>query len=98
MNCTNCGDALGENCVSGGFCSEQCRVLFEHEQKLRENEHVSILVSTLDDGGTSVQLNLRQPEAVQEMTRRYDSMEEALRGIAALCTSIADGFNDEGDE
>lgn len=100
MNCTNCGKTIpGPNMVEGGFCSVDCRALYEHEEKLRENENLSILVSTLDDGGASVQLNLRQPEAVQEMTRRYDSLEEALRGIAALCTSIADGLKDhEGDE
>ena len=98
MNCVNCREPLGENCVEGGFCSEECRAASEHEEKLRQNEHVSILVRTLDDGATTVQLNLREPNSVQEMTQRFDNMGAALRGIAVLCTSIADGLESEGDE
>lgn len=98
MNCVNCREPLGESYVEGGFCSEECRAAAEHEEKLRQNEHMSILVRTLDDGAISVQLNLREPDTVQEMTRRYDSMGAALQGIATLCTSIAGRLESEGDE
>ena len=98
MNCVNCREPLGENCIEGGFCSVECRVAVEHEQKLRDSEQVSILMSTLDDGAIAVQLNLREPESVREMTRRFDNLEEALRGIAVLCVSIADGLKNEEDE
>jgi len=97
MKCANCGSARDEHCVDGEFCSAECRAVFEHEEKLRENEQVSILVRGVDDGSVSVQLNLRQPSNVQEMARRFDSLEEALRGIATLCTSIADNLEKDED-
>lgn len=92
MNCTNCGDLLGENCLEGGFCSHLCCAEFEHAQKLRENECLTVHMSPLDDGGYTVELHLRNPETkeVSEMTQNFDEYPAALRGLAKLCLTVAD--------
>ena len=98
MHCANCGNLLGTNSLKGGYCSVFCEAAAEHEKKLLENEHMSILMRTLDDGGHSVQINLRQLSGIQELTRNYDTTAEAMRGIAKICTAVADGLENEESE
>jgi len=89
MKCVNCGDPLGESCVEGGFCSAMCAAAFEHEQRLTDKERMSLHLYTLDDGGYTVVVKLRDETGFQEMTRNYEEYTKALRGIADLCTSVA---------
>jgi len=98
VKCANCGDPLGRECVEGGYCSEVCRGAAEHEQRLRENEFMTLRVHGLDDGGVTVQINLRTVHGAREMVRRYDNSPAALRGIAQICTTVADEMSKEDEE
>jgi hypothetical protein len=97
-NCRNCRTPFHGDGVGGAYCSQTCEALHEHEKKLQENEHMSILVRTLDDGGTAVQINLRQLTGIQELAQNYDTLEGALRGISKICTAVADGLENEDAE
>ena len=97
MNCTYCGRELGENCLEGGYCSQNCRAAAEHEERLREREVMSVHVRMLDDGSHSVQINLRDITGIREMTRNYDTVEQAFRGIAQICSAVADSLGSESE-
>jgi hypothetical protein len=85
--------------VEGGFCSALCQAAKEHEDKLRQNEHMSIYISDLDDGGYTVEIKMRNDTGFPEMnfselTKNYDGYEDALRGVANLCLAVADKMKD----
>ena len=90
MNCTFCTKKLGVNCLEGGYCSVLCEARAEHEDRLRENERMSIHLCELDDGGFTVELKMRSNGEFSEMTNTFDSFPAALRGIATLCVTSAD--------
>jgi hypothetical protein len=96
--CRNCGDTFFGTPVGDGFCSDSCQAAKEHEEKFRANEHMSILVRTLDDGAVSVQFNFREPKGVREMVRNYDTQKAAILGIAAICTAVAASIRDGTEE
>ena len=89
--CTHCREEIvGENMVEGGFCSDLCRAAAEHENKLRDNEHMTIHVSSLDDGSFTVEIKMRDGYGFNELTKNYEEYGDALRGISQLCLSVAD--------
>lgn len=91
MKCTHCREEiLGPNMVEGGFCSALCCAAKEHEDRLHQNEHMTIHVSSLDDGGYTVEIKMRDEDGFNEMTKNYEEYGDALRGISELCLSVAD--------
>ena len=101
MNCVYCREPIqGPNMVEGGFCSALCQVAKEHEDKLRQNEHMSIHIYDLDDGGCTVEIKTRNDVGdhdfnFNEMTKNYDGYEDALRGVAKICLAVADKMEDQ---
>lgn len=95
MNCVYCREPIpGPNMVEGGFCSALCQAAKEHEDKLRANQHMTIDIASLDDGGYAVEIKMRDEDGFNEMTNTYEKYEDALRGLAQLCLSVADKMKD----
>ena len=89
-NCRYCRDSYKVPVVDDGFCSQLCRAKSEHENMMRAKERMSIHLSELDDGAYSVELKTRDRDEFSEMTKTFDSFPSAVRGIATLCTKVAD--------
>lgn len=91
MFCANCRETFDHDPVEERFCSLQCEGQFEHEMRLREKRHMTVHLAELDDGSIAVEIAMRdEEEGFSEMTKTFDNLAKAMRGLALLCTTSAD--------
>lgn len=89
MRCANCREDYDHEPVENRFCSLQCEVQFDHEMRLREKRYMSVHLCELDDGSVAVEIAMREPNGFSELTRNFEDLPSAMRGLALLCTTSA---------